>query len=88
LCSLEGFSADVMVGFNRRFAPLTHSVKERLARWSAPVIQCRLNEGAIPDSIGPRPSSRRRLIVGEMVPFRRWPLIWPVRFRPGFMRSH
>ncbi len=45
----QASKADVMVGFNRRFAPHTQSVKKRIERLGAPpMIQCRVNAGAIP----------------------------------------
>jgi predicted dehydrogenase len=41
--------AEVMVGFNRRFSPLTQLVKQRVAvAGGPPVIQCRVNAGPIP----------------------------------------
>ncbi len=43
-------AADIMVGFNRRFAPATVEVKRELARLEGPtVVQCRVNAGALPD---------------------------------------
>ena len=64
-------SADAMVGFNRRFAPLTQAVKERLAWLEAPpVIQCRVNAGAIPSEHWTQTLEQGGgRIVGEMCHF-------------------
>lgn len=46
---VEESSRPVMVGFNRRFAPLTEKVKEFFGPDRGPlVVQCRINAGAIP----------------------------------------
>ncbi|MBL6952959.1 MAG: bi-domain-containing oxidoreductase [Alphaproteobacteria bacterium] len=49
LAYIEGDARQVMVGFNRRFAPLTQNVIEHFANVQSPlVINIRINAGAIP----------------------------------------
>lgn len=67
----QASTAEVLVGFNRRFAPVTQAVKERLARLGAPpVIQCRINAGTIPSDHWTQTLEQGGgRIVGEMCHF-------------------
>jgi predicted dehydrogenase/threonine dehydrogenase-like Zn-dependent dehydrogenase len=47
--SALGGGGPLMVGFNRRFAPLTVRLREELARVEAPVVLARVNAGQLPE---------------------------------------
>ena len=67
----QGSTGDVMVGFNRRFSPLTQSVKSKVIQGgSASVIQCRVNAGTIPSDHWTQSLEQGGgRIVGEMCHF-------------------
>jgi polar amino acid transport system substrate-binding protein len=60
-----------MVGFNRRFAPATHYVRQELQRSTGPLVaHCRCNAGYVPpDSWVHHPEEGGGRIVGEVCHF-------------------
>jgi predicted dehydrogenase len=68
----EGANPFVMVGFNRRFAPLTEKVKEFFANRQEPMmVHIRVNAGYIPPNHWVRQATGGR-IVGELCHFVDW----------------